>query len=43
MQMKFLIAIKLINAKAYVVKDLRGPYRRLIGKLNKIVPWSPND
>ena len=28
---------------AYVVKDLRGPYRRLIGKLNKIVPWSPND
>jgi len=28
---------------AYVVKDLRGPYRRLIGKLNKIVPWSPDD
>ena len=28
---------------AHVVKDLRGPYRRLIGKLNKIVPWSPND
>ena len=28
---------------AYDVKDLRGPYRRLIGRLNKIVPWSPND
>ena len=28
---------------AYVVKDLRGPYRRLIGRLNKIVPWSPDD
>ena len=38
MQMKFLIAIKLINAKAYVVKDLRGAYGCLTGKLNKIKP-----